>query len=365
VSSTPVAWAKHDDPRWKRSDCAGPFNCDIPNPSCKRGSAGCSRTKSGKWRINKKSQRFDIPGTNKDRWAISLPTGLYDGFGRARDPIVGHWVHINYGQRKNIGGKDYVWAHSARIAPKDPAAEDYASGWVPQASIRLQRPLALMPNVLAEDPGHGDIATDYQVTFARTGKFGNLKVVRPKKGHPVKREQAADYLEREGVVYLNYSLPGNGGYAIDALPEDTPFRRARKVKAAKIKLYRPLSREQVKTMAFVYGHIVTGSVRRYGWIALDALSKPRRCGNYGNPGDGKPRWTYRRVYGFYIVNVTSLGVGCDTARRVVRHAFESYTSGPRWKYREWDCRILSQKLEYQEVLCTKSGGRVVRWTTGA
>ena len=120
-----------------------------------------------------------------------------------------------------------------------------------------------------------------------------------------------------------------------------------------------------------YLRVFSPTVGLWGWVQTGKehpnVSPPHakhRCGNYGDPGDGKPRWTYRRVYGFYIVNVTSRGVGCGTARRVARHAFESY-SGPRWKYREWDCRIRSQKLEYQDVQCTKSGGRVVRWETGA
>ncbi len=261
----------HESSRWvernpvtQQRKCAGPFNCDIPNPACTRDSAGCETTKAGESRINRKSQRFDIPGTDDDRWPIAPNTHIYDGFGGQpvrEEEVRNPSVHINYGQRKEIDNVLYVWAHAAQVT--DETKGPKASGWVPQASI-TNRAIDRMPNELALDPGHGDIATDYRVTFDKKGKFGTLKI-RP--NSKAKRERAADYLVRRKRVYLEYSLPGNGGYAIDALPENAPFKRAKHVKAVEIGLYRPRSRKQVKTMTFVYGHVGP----RYGWIARDAI----------------------------------------------------------------------------------------------
>ncbi len=44
----------------------------------------------------------------------------------------------------------------------------------------------------------------------------------------------------------------------------------------------------------------------------------RECGNYGDKGNGETGWTYGRVYGAGIFNVTGRRVWCTTARRVAR-----------------------------------------------
>lgn len=105
-----TAGASHNDPKWRDSDCGGPFNCPIYNPRCSSppDRDACSPKGKGRnriWRKNVHSQRFDIPGTNEIRWPITLPAMLRDGFGNDRAEIVARTTKINYGQLKMLRGR--------------------------------------------------------------------------------------------------------------------------------------------------------------------------------------------------------------------------------------------------------------------
>jgi hypothetical protein len=79
-------------------------------------------------------------------------------------------------------------------------------------------------------------------------------------------------------------------------------------------------------------------------------------------GDG-PLWTYEPISGAGTFNVTSRAVGCATARRVVRRT-KYVRSGPRGPA-GWRCGYVREAYEFVDIRCTATGGRVVRWQSGA
>ena len=86
----------------------------------------------------------------------------------------------------------------------------------------------------------------------------------------------------------------------------------------------------------------------------------RDCGNYNNG-----EWSNEPLVGAGIYNVKARNTACSTARRVTLRAFRTYEGGRRWQYGNWSCKILRQEYEYTMARCARSGGRVVRWETGA
>ena len=90
----------------------------------------------------------------------------------------------------------------------------------------------------------------------------------------------------------------------------------------------------------------------------------RECGDWGDTGSGRLGWTFGKIRGAGIFNLTSRRVSCRTARRVARFSYPD-RNVRRWSWRGYSCRILASAHEYSDQRCTKSGGRVVRWQSGA
>lgn len=91
----------------------------------------------------------------------------------------------------------------------------------------------------------------------------------------------------------------------------------------------------------------------------------RECGNF-DPGKG--RWTYGQVQGAGLFNLTTRRVWCTVARRVALRAYNTYERDRRWRWRGWQCRVLSSGYESSDTRCKKRrDGRwhVVRWQSGA
>jgi hypothetical protein len=86
----------------------------------------------------------------------------------------------------------------------------------------------------------------------------------------------------------------------------------------------------------------------------------RDCGSFNGL-----EWIEGSLNGAGISDVTAKNTSCTTARRVTLRAFMTYRGGRRWQYGKWNCKILLQEYEYTKARCTRSGGRVVRWETGA
>lgn len=74
----------------------------------------------------------------------------------------------------------------------------------------------------------------------------------------------------------------------------------------------------------------------------------RECGDIANDGA-------------YLVNVTTRVVSCSTARRALRLMWYGKSSG----LRGYHCRNRQIGIESSDVRCTASGGRVIRYQTGA
>jgi hypothetical protein len=224
------------------TDCDGPFNCRLPNGS------------------SANANRYDNPRTGSDHWDIRAGSGLYDGVGNLRGIIRDGSVKINFGQRKVIGGRTFVYAFAVTLN-----GGTAASGWMLQSAV-LDGNIRSMPTVNARNPGQGSYETEWVITGGDVNLYGSLKV---KPNVTESHVAASDYLRRTGdVVNVLYSLPGMGGVASDTLPLGVVFHRSHGVQEVNIALYRPAQATVVGHMTFIYGH-VSG---RFGWIARDALT---------------------------------------------------------------------------------------------
>lgn len=246
------------------TECDGPFNCRLPNPR------------------SDNANRYDNPRTGSDHWDIRAGSGLYDGLGNLRGTIRDASVKINFGQRKVINGRTYVYAFSVGLT-----SGTGASGWMLQSAV-LDANIRSMPTVNARNPGQGSYETDWEITGGNPALYGDLKV-RP--NITESNVAATDYLRRAGnVVNVLYSLPGMGGVATDTLPLGVVFHRSHGVQEVDIALYHPGRSTVVGHMTFIYGH-VSG---RFGWIARDALTArsqtpaPPANNPMGESGGGSP-----------------------------------------------------------------------------
>jgi len=95
-------------------------------------------------------------------------------------------------------------------------------------------------------------------------------------------------------------------------------------------------------------------------VPATADAAVRDCGGFNGL-----EWITESLEGAGISNVKAKNTSCTTARRVTLRAFMTYNGGRRWQYGKWNCKILLQEYEYTKARCTRSGGRVVRWETGA
>jgi hypothetical protein len=95
--------------------------------------------------------------------------------------------------------------------------------------------------------------------------------------------------------------------------------------------------------------------------ASPAAAATRNCGNY----DGT-EWSDEPPVGAGIFNVRAKNTACSTARRVVLRAYSTNPDGrKKWRYGKWSCTTVRQLQEGAETRCTRGGGRVVRWQSGA
>jgi hypothetical protein len=77
------------------------------------------------------------------------------------------------------------------------------------------------------------------------------------------------------------------------------------------------------------------------------------CGNHSL---GYGHWTYGNLpSGGYLVNLTTRHVGCRYARPFALHGR---------RHAGWRCHGTTLGIEYVDVRCTASRGRVIHWQTG-
>ena len=84
-----------------------------------------------------------------------------------------------------------------------------------------------------------------------------------------------------------------------------------------------------------------------------AAAAIQECGNYSVE---KHRWIFGTVYGAGIFNLTTRNVSCRYARNLVTSGNGGAT---------FNCKTLDEAYEYADIRCTRRGGQVIRYQTGA
>ena len=218
------------------------------------------------------------------RFPVAPGTLLRDGMGVVRgelsDGSVARGVRLNTGQMKVIEGEPHYYAFSVGIKGGKPA-----SGWIPASALHVQPRM----RIASPPPAPEGDTKAYTLTGGDPAEYGDLRVT-PENRKGVGNREAADYLVRsDGVVNMLFNLPGagsgryaGGGFSTDTFRVDqqppVTFHRVMTLDGkgrVERPLYRPGSSEPSgRTMPFVYGYVESPDTgqRRYGWIALDALT---------------------------------------------------------------------------------------------
>jgi hypothetical protein len=217
-------------------------------------------------------------------WAVIPGASVRDGNGNVLTTQTGDRMTFNYGQTRALAGK----AHALGLS-----TTNGSSGWYPfdhvvsEASFRDR-----VGNVDAKDTG-GERMGCYEVRNAHDAAIELRKVVYDSKVGPNGHERAGDYLplvrtNGRRSANLIFSVPGFGlgGATSDHFPAGTKFRRiAVPTRTGLPSISIPLwvadgnGRYIVRSgsMRFIYGFIVGDGVKRFGWMAMDALKVSTGC----------------------------------------------------------------------------------------
>jgi len=229
-------------------------------------------------RFREGSSRVDTQG-GAETWGIEPGATVRDGNGVALHLEAGARLTFNYGQIRAIAGKAYALALTT---------SNSSAGWFPidhiagEASFRQQ-----VGNVDAQDPGRGHMAC-YQIKNAADAALAAKKVV---KGATDAHERAGDYLplvraNGKRSANLVFSVPGFalGGATTDHFLAGTKFRRVTVPTSSGLpSISIPLWKESAPntrdgSLRFFYGFVTTSDgVRRFGWMAQDALEQTTGC----------------------------------------------------------------------------------------
>ncbi len=217
-------------------------------------------------------------------WAVEPGASVRDGDGNVLAVQTGTRMTFNYGQTRALAGK----AHALALSTSNGSA-----GWYPfdrivsEASFRDH-----VGNVDAKDPHDGKMAC-YEIRSSHDPELELKKVVYDSKVGPNGHERAGDYLPLPRAngrrsANLVFSVPGFGlgGATTDHFPAGTRFRRVSvPTRSGRPSISIPLwvansnGRYIVRdgSMRFLYGYIVGNGVKRFGWMAQDALKVSSGC----------------------------------------------------------------------------------------
>jgi len=263
VDTTQLIITAGGSPGVNSANCiASPFNC--------RFRAGSSRVQNA---------------AGDESWAVTPGASIRDGKGNVLSVSTNKHMTFNYGQTRSIAGKAHALALST---------SNGSSGWYPydhivsEASFRDK-----VGNVDAKDPGEGKMAC-YEIRNSHDKNIELKKVVYDSKVGAEGHERAGDYLplvrsNGKRSANLVFSVPGFGlgGATSDHFQAGAKFQRVSvptKTGAPSIAI--PLwvadsdGRYIVRSgsMRFIYGYINgDGGVKRYGWMAMDALTTSSGC----------------------------------------------------------------------------------------
>lgn len=262
VDTSVATFAAKASPGVNGSHCiASPYNC--------RFRAGSSRVQNA---------------GGGERWAVVPGASVRDGNGDVLFVQAGDRMTFNYGQTRALAGK----AHALALTTSNSSA-----GWYPfdhivsEASFRDH-----VGNVDAKDPHDGKMAC-YEIRNSHDASIELKKVVYDSQVGPNGHERAGDYLplvraNGRRSANLIYSVPGFGlgGATSDHFPAGTKFRRVSvPTSSGRPSISIPLwvansqGRYIVRSgsMRFIYGYIVGNGVKRFGWMAHDALKVSDGC----------------------------------------------------------------------------------------
>ncbi|HUS28222.1 MAG TPA: hypothetical protein VMZ53_06930 [Kofleriaceae bacterium] len=217
-------------------------------------------------------------------WAVTPGASIRDGNGNALTTQTGDRLTFNFGQTRSLAGK----AHALALTTTNGSA-----GWYPfdhivsEASFRDH-----VGNVDAKDPGDGRMGC-YEIRNSHDASIELKKVVYNSQVGADGHERAGDYLplvraNGKRSANLIFSVPGFGlgGATSDHFPAGTKFRRVNvPTKTGKPSISIPLWTAngagnyvvRSGSMRFLYGYIVGGGAKRFGWMAQDALQVSTGC----------------------------------------------------------------------------------------
>ncbi|MDB4958376.1 MAG: hypothetical protein JWO36_5945 [Myxococcales bacterium] len=262
VDTSAAIVAHATKPGVNSNECtASPFNC--------RFHAGGSRV---------------VNAANSDSWAIMPGAAVRDGNGNVLSTETAAHMTFNYGQTRSLAGK----AHALALTTSNGSA-----GWYPFDHIVSETSFrADVGNVDAKDPNQGHLGC-YEIRNSHDAGIELKKVVHDSKVGPDGHERAGDYqslVRANGKRSANllFSVPGFGlgGATTDHFPAGTKFRRVdvptdfgHPSISIPLWIQNAAGRYLVRSgsMRFVYGYIVGAGVRRFGWMALDALQVSGGC----------------------------------------------------------------------------------------
>ncbi len=216
-----------------------------------------------------------------ESWEVRPGASVRDGQGKVLFEQTGGSMKFNYGQTRSLAGK----AHALGMATSNGSA-----GWYPIE--RIVRETAFrnrVGNVDAKDTG-GERMACYEIRSTYDPGLFEKKVVKDSKSA---NERAGDYLplsrhNGEASANLVFSVPGFGlgGATADHFRAGTKFRRISvPTSTGKPSITIPLwvknsAGDYLKesgSMRFYYGYIVGDGVKRFGWMAEDALKTSTGC----------------------------------------------------------------------------------------
>jgi hypothetical protein len=216
-----------------------------------------------------------------DTWGVAVGRDLVDGFGTKLGTSTSTRITFNWGQVRTFGGQKHAFAMSS---------SNGSTAWYPISGIAGKTSfLEKVGAVHAHDPGQGKMAC-YQIKNTHDPVLELLKV---NYDTTALHERAGDYLplvRKNGKrsANLTFNVPGHalGGVAIDHYPAGTRFQRVVvPTHGGAPSLDVPLwdkdkqgrYRKPAGALKFVYGYIVAGGAKRFGWMAYPALEKASSC----------------------------------------------------------------------------------------
>ena len=217
-----------------------------------------------------------------ESWGVVTGASVRDGNGTALSTQTGSRLTFNFGQTRLLAGK----AHALALSTSNGSA-----GWYPidhiqgEASFRQQN-----GEVNGKDPGIAEMAC-YEI---RNSHDPNIELRKVVKDSTADHERAGDYLplvraDGRRSANLVFSVPGFGlgGATTDHFLAGTKFRRVQVptgsgVPSITIPLWTKNNTgrylKHTGDLRFFYGYVrAADGVKRWGWMAEDALSVSSGC----------------------------------------------------------------------------------------